>query len=303
MFTRWITLVITQGAVLSALAAPRITAPSAPQTNSVSPGANLTLKVMASTASPPLTYSWHLDDIELGFTGNSLVLTNIQAKSAGTYSIRVSDLDGFTDSNPFIVDVDSTFTKVTASPVVSSGQSAGVAWGDFNNDGYLDLFVAGNPINLFSNRTDGTFAKVPAGVIPAVNSNQSAVWGDYDNDGYLDLYLSNGSSMLFHNLGGTKFVQVTTNGLGKAGNYGFGSWADYDRDGNLDLFVSSGFTKAVNTLFHNLGGGVFAKDTNSIVSHDVPQYSEGVSWGDYDNDGYPDLFIANGRDYNNGGAP
>ena len=284
-------------------AAPKITSPSSPTTNSVSVGASLTLKVVATTSKPPLAFQWRLDGNELmGLTNSSVNFTNLQTSKTGTYTVAVSDEDGTNESNAMVLDVDPTFTKITSSPALSLGGSGGVAWGDFNNDGYLDLFVASNPINLFSNRTDGTFVKVPSSILPSGNSTVGGIWGDYDNDGYLDLFVG-GAPLLYHNSNGTRFTQVATTALTKSGAFNLGAWADYDRDGNLDLFATLGFTKGANALFRNEGGSSFSKTTSTILSHDVPQFSQGAAWGDYDNDGWPDLFVANARDYNNGGAP
>lgn len=296
-------LVLAFFGVGSALAAPKITSPTTPTTNSVSVGAALTLKVVATSAQPPLSYQWQLDGADLvGFTNSSIIFTNLQSSRSGTYIAAVSDGGGTALSSAMVLDVDPSFTKITSSPVLTPGSSGGVAWGDFNNDGYLDLFVASNPISLFSNRTDGTFVKAPSSVLPASNSTVVGIWGDYDNDGYPDLFVG-GAPLLLHNSNGTRFTAVATNAVTKSGAFNFGAWADYDRNGNIDLFATLGFTKGANALFRNEGGGAFSTATSTILTHDAPQFSQGVAWGDYDNDGWPDLFVANARDYNNGGTP
>ncbi len=288
------------------LGLPRITQQPSPATNSVSLRVSLSNRITATTTTPPLRCQWRLNGADLANATNlTLALTNVQVAAAGSYTAVVSDAGGSVESAAWVVDVDPTFTKITGSPTVLPGNSTGVAWGDINNDGWPDLFVAGNTHNFYTNNGDGNFSRVNTGSIATDSGGNSAVWGDYDNDGFLDLYVGNGgNNYLYHNDGNGAFTRISSNGLGNAaGNLAFGAWADYDRDGNLDLFVSSGFTKGVNSLFHNNGEGNFTRITNSALVRDGPQFSQGPAWADYDNDGWPDLFVANARDYNNGGTP
>src|SRR4030095_10184598 len=89
------------------------------------------------------------------------------------------------------------FTVITNGPVVNDhGDSTGCAWGDYDNDATLDLFVSnfGTPFNyLYRNQGDGTFARVTTGAIATDDTNsEGATWGDYDNDGFLDLFVAIG---------------------------------------------------------------------------------------------------------------
>ena len=91
------------------------------------------------------------------------------------------------------------FTKVTAGPGGDVGNSYGTAWGDYDGDGFIDLFVANAGLNsssvshyLYHNNTNGTFSRVTTGPVAQVlSAGRGAAWGDYDNDGYLDLVLVN----------------------------------------------------------------------------------------------------------------
>src|SRR5262249_55448567 len=134
------------------------------------------------------------------------------------------------------------FTNATpASLRISFGLSS-LAWGDYDNDGRLDLLLTGatgggNVSRLFHNDGNGAFHNAtPPG--PAGVSSRSAAWGDYDNDGRLDLLLTGDTgsgflSRLFHNDGGGAFHDATPAGL-PAVSISSAAWGDYDNDGRLD---------------------------------------------------------------------
>jgi hypothetical protein len=150
--------------------------------------------------------------------------------------------------------------------------------------------------------------------------------GDYDNDGLPDQYDTRyGGNVLYHNLGNCKFEDVTDRAGVHGGGFSTGAaWADYDRDGHLDLFVSryvhtdldhlptaesnaaNFFHKGIRVespwtmqgesdlLFHNRGDGTFEEVSKKAGVNDSDQRDGmGVVWGDYDNDGWPDLYVAN----------
>jgi hypothetical protein len=159
---------------------------------------------------------------------------------------------------------DGTLTRITNDVVaLDRGLCSCAAWGDFDNDGFLDLFVAGrNTTNrLYRNRGDGGFEKITAGLLlnnPAGSTIHGASWGDYDNDGYLDLFIANefGNNALFHNNGDGTFLQIKSEPMtSETGNKGAVAWVDYDNDGFLDLFVTRGGDQSpqTNLLYHNNG--------------------------------------------------
>jgi len=195
--------------------------------------------------------------------------------------------------NVSVLRVRGDFIDVTSDPLGDMGYGFGVAWGDYDNDGYLDLYLAnyGEANKLFRNLGDGTFADSTSGPLGDTNSGNAVAWGDYDNDGYLDLYLANGTqaNKLLRNLGNGTFEDATSGPLGDTGN-GYGvAWGDYDNDGYLDLYlVNSG---GANKLLRNLGDGTFADSTSGPLGD--TGYGRGVAWGDYDNDGDLDLYLAN----------
>ncbi|PCJ94030.1 MAG: hypothetical protein COA50_12780 [Flavobacteriaceae bacterium] len=175
------------------------------------------------------------------------------------------------------------------------------SWGDYNNDGYDDLFVTTydpqQPNLLYKNNGDKTFTKITTGeIVTDLAGSVAATWGDYDNDGYLDLFVANNfgsNNFLYHNNGNATFTKITSGAIVEEGTYCHSAaWADYDNDGYLDLFVAEYFPTKTNHLFHNNGNGTFTSVQGSPVVTDAG-HSIGASWGDYDNDGLVDLFVPN----------
>src|SRR4051812_32630452 len=137
-------------------------------TNLVSIGATVTNRVTATTTSPPLSYQWRVNGTEIaGATTNVLLLTHISVTNSGIYTVLVGDAGGSAvESNPAYLAVDSTFTKITDDPVVKVSGITGAAWGDYDGDGFADLYLAGfnnSTSFLFRNNGDGTFNRVTKG--------------------------------------------------------------------------------------------------------------------------------------------
>jgi hypothetical protein len=174
------------------------------------------------------------------------------------------------------------------------------AWGDYDNDGKLDLLLIGttnnvNPyagpqVELWHNDGNGQFHKV---LVPAPGIFLgTAVWVDYDNDGYLDFMVAGSTdggspNLLFHNQHDGTFTNVPLPGiangfLSSRWSVPYLSWGDYDHDGRPDLAIVS--TTSVQ-VWHNDGGGAF-----SLVPISLPN-GVTVQWADMDNDGWVDLVI------------
>ena len=204
---------------------------------------------------------------------------------------------------------DGTFTKVNPStgPLVrDKGSATGSTWGDFDNDGDIDLFVASNvrAINvLYENTGTGKFKKAKASDTFNYGTYcHNASWVDYDNDGHLDLFISDyfptKFNQLYHNNGDATFTRDVDNPIAMEAKYSMGATrADYDNDGLQDLFVPNGKNEN-NSLYHNDGNGQFTKILDGDIVNDGGN-SVGCSWGDYDNDGDMDLYVANAGDQDN----
>jgi hypothetical protein len=176
--------------------------------------------------------------------------------------------------------------------VADPGFGLGVALGDYNGDGAVDIFVvnASKTSALFRNNGFGTFVNQtrPAGLL--ADGSEAAVWGDYDNDGFLDLYVVRilKPSLLYRNLGNGTFVdvafpaRVTNEEAGRSA-----AWGDFDNDGYLDLFVANA---GPDRLYHNNGNGTFSEISLS-AGLENPTPSTGGIWGDFNNDGYLDLLV------------
>ncbi len=195
------------------------------------------------------------------------------------------------------------FQKITTGPIATDvSSSSECAWGDYDNDGDQDLVVipwnalcslCTYPVLFYKNNSDGTFTREINEIGQQVIDGRGVAWGDYDNDGNLDLFITryyNQKNMLFRNLGNGHFELITTGAIVNDINSSYGcGWADYNKDGWLDLFVANGQNQN-DALYKNNGNGTFTKITNDPLVLDGSE-SRGCAWGDYDNDGWPDLFV------------
>jgi enediyne biosynthesis protein E4 len=219
-----------------------------------------------------------------------------------------------------------TFVEVTdQAGVGDTGYGLGVTVGDYNNDGYPDLFVNNfGPNVLYRNNGDGTFTEVTAqaGVAGGDEVGAGAAFLDADGDGHLDLYVANylefsrehhvsktirgvpvyvspkvyppAQDRFYRNQGDGTFVDATDQaGIGGHAGWGMGMVAaDFDNDGDTDVFVANDV--AENFLFVNDGTGRFEEaGLLAGVAYDLygsPQGSMGVDCGDFDNDGWLDFY-------------
>lgn len=245
--------------------------------------------------------------------------------------VSTGDYDGDGDNDIYVSragqnlllrnDGDGAFDDVTAEAGVGddgNGQSA--VWADFDNDGDQDLFVVNaaytlittsghdNTHVLYRNDGDGAFSRMSTRFEP-VGPASGATVADFDADGLLDIYVTyyqdkevvpyhdfvdthtGFGNRLFRNLGELNFVDATVRARVSGDGWSYASaWADYDGDGDQDLFVANDFSD--DCLYRNRGDGTFEEVAGRLGVAD-PGNGMSADWGDYDNDGYLDLYVAN----------
>lgn len=192
------------------------------------------------------------------------------------------------------------FTQIKDSPLSSEKISASMAcWADIEGDGDLDVLIVvygGGPNRVYKNTGAGNFEEVTDNPLASgTGRGRACACGDSNGDGLPEFYIANAMTPNFYyqNLGEWRFEAVTGGHLVEDVGYSYGvSWADYDGDGDLDLFLAN-YNKE-NFLYTNDGHGVLSPLTKGEIALEKGGASKGHSWGDYDNDGDLDLYIANG---------
>ena len=199
-----------------------------------------------------------------------------------------------------------------AGPRAGNEKITGQAWGDYDRDGWVDLYLTDfgfplkpGPNRLLRNNGDGTFSPslLAEQLALADVRSSSAVWADYNNDGWLDLYVVNwGANQLFRNEAGQGFTDVTAEaGVGDMTNGKSASWGDYDEDGFLDLYVANWSCTPncgrpsegdKDNLYHNNGDGTFT-DVADLLSHQTWGAGFIAGFVDFDDDGDLDIYLVN----------
>jgi hypothetical protein len=212
-----------------------------------------------------------------------------------------------------------TFTDVTAEAgLLTPTNSTSATWADYDNDGFLDLFLCGrhHPSLLYHNKGNGTFEEVSARAgLADLTGVLGAAWIDFDNDGYADLFVNidgsigGGTARLFRNNRDGTFTDVTQEmGIDGPTN-GFSCCAfDFDNDGWLDIFATTRSRALADVvrgmlgqphgqptarLYRNLGGKGF-QDVTKEVGLDECYAPMGSNFGDLTNDGYLDIYLGTG---------
>jgi FG-GAP-like repeat/ASPIC and UnbV len=210
------------------------------------------------------------------------------------------------------------FTDVTQrAGLLTAVNSNAAAWADYDNDGWLDLFITceRQPSRLYHNKGDGTFEEVAAQACVQGDPGafcKGCAWIDFDNDDYPDLFVNylRGTGHLYHNNRDGQFIDETSLRNIDGPECGFSCWAwDYDNDGWLDIFATcfeQKFAEVIkgmlgeklgwssNRLFRNLGGHGFEDKTEDAGLNHL-YMTMGSNFADFDNDGWLDMYLATGE--------
>jgi tetratricopeptide (TPR) repeat protein len=218
----------------------------------------------------------------------------------GLFDIVTSDYGQCSPMHYFHNNGDGTFSDHTKEAGLSD-QLGGLnlLQTDYNNDGCLDILVLRGAWefpqrkSLLRNNCNGTFTDVTAasGLADPATDTQTAVWADIDNDGYLDLFVGNENkpAQLFHNRGDGTFEDISHSaGIDRIAFTKGVVAADYDNDGYVDFFVSN--LNGGNFLYHNNHDKTFTEVAKQ-AGVEKPAQSFAAWFFDYDNDGWPDLFV------------
>ena len=257
---RWAGLALWLGLLNLALADdPDIT--RQPTNQTVSLGGNTMFRVLATTTNYPISFQWQHSATNPpaaftnlpGATINTLRLTNVVAEQAGDYQVIASSgIGNSVTSQVVTLTIDPTFIKITEGAIVTDREaSVRASWCDYDGDGFQDLFVANQYLN-------GSASK----------------------------------NSLYHNNGDGTFTKITTNALSATASWSqTGAWADVDNDGDPDLYVGGSGSGRQSVFYRNDGNGRFTAVSIVPTRDAAGRDSWLVQWGDYDQDGWVDLFI------------
>lgn len=196
---------------------------------------------------------------------------------------------------------DGIFVEIASPPLTTLKElTISSTWADINNDGLIDVFVVNateTKSTLYINNGEGNFtATTNSGIYEHPDYFHGASWADYDNDGFVDLLVTNFFETrfhhLYHNNGDETFTSVYNTPITTESHRSMTPvWTDYNHDGLVDVFIPNGNDEP-NSLFKNIGNGQFSKVTSGAIVTDSYN-AVGAAWGDYNNDGWMDLFVAN----------
>jgi predicted nucleotidyltransferase len=247
----------------------------------------------------------------VAFTDSSSFTEITSASLAGVYesSVAWGDYDNDGDLDILLTGMDSghnrvsaiysndgsdAFTVAVTDPITDVYQGS-VAWGDYDNDGDLDMLLTGDAgsdnlvANIYRNDGSDTFTDIGASLTGVDVS--SVAWGDYDNDGDLDILLTGHDGQLrvtniYRNDGLDSFVLINTSALERVTD-GSVAWGDYDNDSDLDILLTGYNGEGVAKVYRNDGSDTFTDISASLTG----VANSSAAWGDYDNDGDLDILI------------
>lgn len=238
-------------------------------------------------------------------------LLNLAHMTIGTYPNDVPESYRITYPNWEMEESDFPAFKEVAMAlgIAQDGLSGGACFDDFNNDGLIDLFITSygmeDQCHLFINTGSGFHESTEAAGLSGIVSGLNCIHADYDNDGNNDILILRGAwldkggnhpNSLLRNNGDGTFSDVTkSSGIYSKHPTQTAAWADINLDGHLDLFIGNetqGNRLHYCELFINLGDGTFIEDAAKHNLSKIKGFVKGVSFGDINNDGWPDLYIS-----------
>lgn len=238
---------------------------------------------------------------------NSWTCNTVDIDNDGWEDLFVTDKDNSKPNLYYKNNGNKTFTKTNINRLTTDlAPTVCSSWADFNNDGKRDVFIVNNTQKanaLFVNNGNLNFQSVGnTAMTNHVAYFHSGSFVDYDNDGFLDVFVSNFMptkfNELYHNNGNGTFTQIMNGAIVSENHMSLGAtWSDFDNDGDQDLFVPNDNNEN-NSFFVNDGNGSFTKSTSLSITNDLGN-STGSCWGDVNNDGWLDLFVANASNQNN----
>ncbi len=239
---------------------------------------------------------------------DSVILTGLDPVK--DYTVHAIELQGSmgseiyaTETNPENdnIGVFSSGIFTVLSGISMTGLGGGsIAWGDYNNDGYLDILSTGQKVGgeaaskIYKNNGNNTFSEQVTMNIPGVYYS-SCAWGDFNNDDLLDFIITGYNqslgtiSRVYKNNGNNSFTWVESISLTGV-FYSSASWADYDNDGDLDLLIAGQNLSIglITKIYRNDGNNTFTEQTTINLK---PVYRGSLAWGDYNNDGLLDILL------------
>jgi hypothetical protein len=257
----------------------------------------LTVSAFAQTPTAPFDRSFNGDVNNENKTSSGSAWADIDGD--GDLDVFVSAY--LNENNLLYENVDGELKLMKSGPVVNdAGLSSGATFGDYDNDGFPDLFVAnqqGQDNFLYRNLGGKGFERVTSSPIATDQGDSySAAWADFDNDGFLDLYVANmgrSKDFMYRNKRDGTFERVRNEMTEQSFSTFSAAPADFDNDGDMDLFLAEFGFATPNSLWKNNGDGTFERIKDSPIVTDEGM-SMGASWGDPDNDGDLDLYVTNG---------
>lgn len=260
---------------------------------------------------------------ESGFRKSQIANNDLNAWSESVHTVDIDndyDLDIFFTTQfgvpnlLYLNDGSGNFSRGKAGDLTADQtNSPGACWCDYDLDGDLDVFVVnrdGEDDNLYINNGQGMFSRADKGPwVENSGDGRSCAWGDLNGDGKPDLYVANfvikengqfkgkHRNYLYLNSETGQFEEQRLGVPIEELNASYGvSFVDYDYDKDLDIYITNVSIADENALYENTGTGFFKKLTNSEIGYEIHRPSKGQTWGDFNNDGNLDLYIANGTE-------